>query len=325
VCQSFTTLVFLGLAYLMWSGRMEVMHLVVGGFLVGVTFAFLGPTRQAYVVDIVSAERRGNAVALNQVALNVSRVVGPAAAGALLAWPLTGATGAFLFMAALYLVALALQSGLPPTGQPDPEARGLLSDLLEGLGYVRDNPRLRTLVAMFVLVVMLGFPYVTVLPGLCENQLGVDAKAVSMLFSAGAGGGLLASLLMTRVADSRWALTVYRAGGLTFGASLWLLYLSTNTLTATLAMLVVGFTSGCFTTLHGAVILRSTDPRYMGRVMSLGMLAFGAFGLISVPVGMAADRFGEGAVLAVMGSVVCLVVVVLGAVLARTPEPPAQV
>jgi hypothetical protein len=257
---------------------------------------------------------------MNQVALNVSRVVGPALAGVLLAWDVSGATGAFLLMAALYLAALFLQSGLPPARPAEPDPRGLMSDLVEGLRYVRSGRRLRTLIAMFVLVVMLGFPYVTVLPGLCENQLGVPSTTVSMLFSAGAAGGLAASLLVAGVADSPHALSVYRASGVAFGASLWLLYWVTDTTMAVAAMLVVGVTSGCFTTLHGAVVLRVTDPRYMGRVMSLGMLAFGAFGLISVPVGMAADRFGEGAVLAAMGTVVVVIVLVLGAILARTPE-----
>jgi len=70
-----------------------------------------------------------------------------------------------------------------------------------------------------------------------------------------------------------------------------------------------------FTTLNGAVLMRYTDPRYMGRVMSLAMLAFGAFGLIGVPVGALADAFGEGATLAVLGALVCAVLAVL-----RVPE-----
>src|SRR3712207_8464693 len=54
--------------------------------ILGTMFSFLGPARQAYLGDLVDADRRGNAVALTQVALNLTRVAGPFLAGALLAW-----------------------------------------------------------------------------------------------------------------------------------------------------------------------------------------------------------------------------------------------
>ena len=59
-------------------------------------------------------------------------------------------------------------------------------------------------------------------------------------------------------------------------------------------MFLVGLSSGSFMTLNGTVLLRYTDPRYMGRVMSLAMLAFGGFGLLGLPFGMLADAAGEG-------------------------------
>jgi MFS family permease len=321
VCQSITAVVFFGLAALMASGHMRVVHLVIGGFLVGVTFAFLGPTRNAYIVDIVAPEKQGNAVALNQVALNVSRVAGPAVAGFLLAWHLSGATGAFITMALLYVGALGLQSGLPPGGDGNAAPRGVLEDVLDGFRYVRRSPRLRTLVLMFMLVVMLGFPYVTVLPGFVKNQLGLPAKTVSVLFGTTAAGGLAASLWMTAVADSPRVLRYYWLAGFTFGLSLFTLWLARDLTQAAAAMVLIGLTSGCFTTLHGAVILKYTDRRYMGRVMSLGMLAFGAFGLIAVPAGMAADRYGEAVTIAGHAVAICVLMLVLGVVLSRTPEP----
>jgi fucose permease len=65
------------------------------------------------------------------------------------------------------------------------------------------------------------------------------------------------------------------------------------------------------------VLLRYTDPRYMGRVMSLAMLAFGGFGLVALPFGMLADRVGEGPTLGAMGLCVVLSVLWQSAALAR--------
>jgi MFS family permease len=314
--QGLTAVVFAVLSWLSATGRMQVVHLTLSGFVIGLTFAVLGPARSAYIVDVVEENSRGNAVALNQVALNFSRVVGPALAGLLLGAHAGGAAAAFAIMGGLYAAAVVTQCFLP---RPQTAARssggGLLADVAAGFRYVRHDARLRTLLLMFVLTIMLGFPYVTVLPGLCEHQLGLPSTAVSALFSISAAGGLLASLLAAQVADSRYALAAFRGAGFAFGISVALLYFANNMIVAAVMLFVVGVASGVFTTLNGAVLMRNADPRYMGRVMSLAMLAFGAFGLIGVPVGALADALGEGAALAVLGALVCLVLAVL-----RVPE-----
>lgn len=313
--QSITVVVFLGLSWLMAQGNMQIVHLATGGFLVGLTFAVLGPTRTAYIVDVVDAEHRGNAVALNSVAGNVSRVVGPALAGLLLGLP-NGATVAFATMGALYAIAVLTQIFLPaPTPPSRIGDRGLLFDMRDGLAYVRDNPRLRALLLLFVLTVMLGFPYVTVLPGLVEHQLGLPSTQVSVLFSVSAIGGLLASLVAAPFSDSRHAIDVYRISAAAFGLCVSLLFFARSMELAVVLLFAIGVTSGAFTTLNGAVLIRNTEPRYVGRVMSLSMLAFGAFGLIGVPVGVLADTLGEGAALLILGALVCVVVA-----LQRVPE-----
>jgi MFS family permease len=323
--QALTALVFFWLAWLMSNGSLRVGHLTAGGFLIGLTFSVLGPTRSAYIVEIVEPEARGNAVAMNQVALNASRVAGPAIAGGLLAWPALGASGAFVMMGLAYLGAVVTQYFLPRTvPNPDAAKRGLLADVADGIGYVRGNARLRALLLMFGLSVMFGFPYVTVLPGLVEHQLGLPSKHVSVLFSVSAAGGLLASVAVARIADSPHALRAYRMAGWAFGLSLLSLWLARDLYVAGALLFLIGATSGAFTTLNGAVLLRATDPRYMGRVMSLAMLAFGAFGLIGIPVGMLADAAGEGATCAVMGVLVCAVVAVQSIALARSAEPPVS-
>ena len=321
--QALTALVFFWLAWLTAIGTLRVGHLTAGGFVIGLTFAVLGPTRSAYIVEIVESDARGGAIAMNQVALNASRVAGPAIAGMLLAIPALGASGAFIMMGLAYLGAVLTQYFLPRTvANPDAAKRGLLTDVLDGLGYVRGHARLRALLLMFGLSVMFGFPYVTVLPGLVEHQLHLPSKHVSLLFSVSAVGGLLASLLIARVADSPNALRAYRWAGLTFGVSLITLWFARDLIVAGILLFAVGATSGAFTTLNGAVLLRATNPRYMGRVMSLAMLAFGAFGLIGIPVGLLADAAGEGAACALMGVLVLVVVTTQSFALARSPEQP---
>jgi predicted MFS family arabinose efflux permease len=82
-------------------------------------------------------------------------------------------------------------------------------------------------------------------------------------------------------------------------------------------MVLVGVTTGGFQTLSGAVVIRETEPAFVGRVMSLTLMAFGGFGLMGLPVGFLGDQIGERWTLTVLGAVVCAVVLVLRLVLAR--------
>jgi ABC-type antimicrobial peptide transport system permease subunit len=113
---------------------------------------------------------------------------------------------------------------------------------------------------------------------------------------------------------------LYVGSGFVFGLSLCALWAVEHLWSAVVVMFVVGLSTGGVTTMNGPIVMRQTDSRYMGRVMSLTMLSFGASGLVGLPVGVLADAIGEGATLALCGAGVCLVVAVLGLSLRRHPE-----
>ncbi len=302
-------LVFATLAGLMAYGLLRVIHLAAAGLVVGSTFAFLGPTRGAYAVELVASDRRGNAIALNQIALNASRVIGPTIGGALLALAWPGAWGAFAAVAALYLLAVLLQARLPVralTSRSD--GRGVLADVADGLRHVKERPQLRALLSMFVTVIMLGFPHVTVLPGFVAHRLEADPDAVSVLFVLSAAGGLAASLAVAPFSDGSHVKRVYVVSGFAFGLSLVLLASTSTLATASVAIVVVGLASGTMITLNGAVLLAESEPAFFGRIMSLALLAFAAFSIVGLPVGYLADAIGEAATLAALGGGVCVAV-----------------
>ena len=313
-CQTVIGSVFLITGILIATDVIRIAFLAVGSFAVGMSFSFLGPSRQAFVANIMDDESRGNAVALNQVALNASRMVGPLVGSALIGWALLGAPGTYFVMAALYAAALVSIVFLPDS-PPAPGANegSIVSDIREGVRYVAHNPRLRVLLLLFVAVMMIGFPYITVLPGFVENELDESTSSIGLLLFAMAAGGLFASVSVAGLADSSRAPFVYLVGGVTFGAGLVGTGFMPSLPLAMVTMFVAGVGTGAFQTLSGALILRGTAPGYFGRVQSLTMLAFAGFGLMALPVGFAADAMGERTTLITMGGVVCIAV--LGAAL----------
>ncbi len=315
--QSAASATFGLLALLLALDRLSIASLAAGSLMIGVMISFLGPARQALAAELVPAALRGNAVALNQVPLTGSQVLGPAVAGVLLASPL-GAVGAYLVMCVLYAAA-ALSVAWLPRSSPRANAgeTHVLADLGDGLRYVASHRRLRLLVLFFVGVIMTGFSYVTVLPGLVEHALARPAEAVSTLFIVSALGGLAITFATARLADTRFALPAFVAMPVVFAAGLLGLSAAPSFETAVAAILLVGIGFGGFQTLNAAVIVRATEPAYFGRVFSLSMLAFAGVSLMGLPVGLLADAIGERPTLTALAGAVLLITAAVAASLRR--------
>ncbi len=158
---------------------------------------------------------------------------------------------------------------------------------------------------------MMGFPYVTVMPGLVENQLGREPEAISLLFFVSAVGGLGSSLVAARLADTRWAVPLFVCAAGVFALALLALALVPSYPAALGVVLFIGIGVGGLQSLNSAVIVRVADPAYLGRVFSLTILAFAGFGLMGLPLGLLADAVGErGSLLAMSGAVAAIVAVV---------------
>jgi MFS family permease len=332
VCQSVITVVFLAIGTLIAFDRITLFHLAAGSFLIGTMFAFMGPARQAWVVELVAPELRANAVALNQVALNAARIWAPALAGLMVAVAAIGADGAYFAMAALYAAVTILLLMMPPsTPIPSTASRSIFGDMIAGFCYVRHQPRLRWMLTMFFVMIVLGLSSMTVLPGLLQNELGQDLSKLGVIQTVNAVGGLIASLAVASIAGSAKALKVYSAGALLTGVALVLTGLTPTFGFIFIPMLLTGIGIGAFQTLNGSVIVTESDPAYYGRVISLTSLAFSGFMLMGFPVGLAADRWGERPTLVVLGASIMVLVAIISPIIARAPhgvrhdEAPAEV
>lgn len=294
--------VFATLSVLVAFEWIHVAWLAVGSFFMGTSFAFLGPARQALAIEYVPDRLRGNAMALTNVANTGSRVLGPALAGLCLGIAGFGAAGAYAVMASLYAVSATTVAWLPRSVvRAGATEKHVFADLAEGLRYAWAHREVRLLLLFFVTVILTGFPHVTVLPGLLENQLGIPAVEVSGLYVFAAVGALSASLGVARLADSTRALAIYSTCAFGFGASLVGLAFAPSYEVAAAMMLGIGASSGGFQSLNSAVIARRVEPGFIGRIMSLTLLAFAGFGLMALPFGVLADLVGERVTLAVMG------------------------
>jgi MFS family permease len=316
-CQVIITLSFVAMAVLLSTDEMTIAYLAGGSFAIGLAFSFLGPARQGLMVELVQPVQRGNAIALSQVALNASRIIGPAFAALFLAADAIGPEGAFASMTMLYLFAIVTTLLMPGTKPREGPGRNVFAEIGSGLAYVARTPRIRSLVPSYILIIMAGFPYISVLPGLLENELDREPDQITILLVVNAIGGLIASLGVASLADSPRAARVYGSMCALFGLALVASGLAPSYWLLASAMFFVGAGAGGFQTLNGALISHLTDPAYFGRVMSLTFLAFAISSIVALPVGLLADSIGERVTIVASGLAVLALVLLFqsGAVL----------
>lgn len=270
----------------------------------GASFAVMVPSRMAMTADVVSRDLLTNAVVLGQMSMNATRVVGPSLAGVAIGVAWLGLSGVFLVSAALSLAAAFMVMRLPHTGAPAPRTgRSPLGDFADGLRYVRGEPLVRRYVVTLVVVTMVAFPYVAFLPRVADQLFDIGASGFGTLSAVGAVGAVAASLVVARRNAHHELARLQTVTGLGFAAGVAALGLAPSFLVALVVLFVVGAASSAFQSMNGALVLGLSDPVFHGRVQSLMMLAFSAFGIAALPLGLLADAVGLRQTLVVMGAV----------------------
>jgi MFS family permease len=322
VCQGSIGVSMFVIAVLIATDSITVFFLAAGAFVTGMMFSFLGPTRTAYIGQIVPEERRGNAIALTQVAMNFTRVFGPFAAAGLLAWELVGSAGTYFILAGLFVFVVVTLAQLPASRGIQRHS-SMLADVRLGFRHVRHNPRLLQIVIGFIIITVVGFPYMVLLPGFTQDALGTGKAGYGIMAGVSAIGGLIASLVVASLADSSKAVILQLFASLLLGVGLILTGVAPTFPIALLTMVLVGAGGSAFQTLNNSLALKEADPDYYGRVMSLMMMAWSFNGLIGLPIGIAADISGERTVLVGMGVAVCVFFAILSLWRLRLDSVPA--
>ena len=312
VAQGAIGLIYLALGLAVVTGTITILWLALGTFIMGLGFTVIGPARQAYVGELVPIRALANAIALSQLSQTFARVVSPLTAGLLIGITWIGAGGAYFVMTALFVYVIVSLRSLPST-QRRTGAGSIFSELGAGIRHVRANRR-RTLLAVgFVATVMSGFSFQAVMPGLLEHELGQPARMVGPLMGISAVGGFAAAITLAGSAGGRFAWTLMFGGGVLFGLSLIALAITPSIALAFVVVIAIGAGMGGFQLMNNSLMMLESEGSYHGRVMSIMTLAWGANGLIALPIGALADAFGERAVLAGQGTAVIAVAAVTAA------------
>lgn len=300
--QTVPATAILAVGLLIVTDLITVPLLTLATLIMGLGFSFMGPARQAWVGELVPRASLPNAVALQQIAMNVSQVAAPLFV-ALLVGTAIGIGGTYLFMASLFAIVLPLTSMLPNTPPPETERRPIRTELVAGISYVWRNPKLRTLWLGFVGLVVCGFAFQTLLPGLLDQELGRSPTDVGVIFLALAVVGLVVNLPLAGAVGTRWAWPALLGMGYVMATGFVLLSLAPTYAVAIVAGIPLGVGRAGFMLVNNALLMSTAEPAYYGRVMSLAMMGFGSQALLAPLWGLLADAIGVRSALVAIGVV----------------------
>lgn len=275
----------------------------------GAAWALNMPVRQSVVPTTVPREDMMNAMALNSAGFNITRILGPAVAGLMIAK--VGAGENFLMQAVAYLAVayLVMQLTLPNSKSAAKTAGSAMQNLKEGAVFVWRNATLRVQMLLALVPVVIALPYIAILPQFNVEVLRGSAGTFGLLMAVPGVGAVVATLLVaTMKSNVRYGLLLL--GSLfALGLSLMALALATH-LWLVLAMLVlIGGTQMVYMTASQTVVQLSIPDEYRGRVMGIYMLNQGMLPLGSMFAGTLADLYSASVALVIMGAMVAALAV----------------
>ena len=278
------------------TGHITTGSLLVLAALGGLCSAIEIPARQALIVHLVSRDDLQGAIALNSSGFNLARIVGPALAALTIAQ--LGLAWCFGLNALSFLTVIIglVLIRLPEGADEATEREGThAAALVEGLRYIVHTPTIRALMALVAIYGIFGGPYLTLMPVVAREQLGLGAAGYGVLLSSVGIGGVVGALALavvgSRVRRGRWLL-----GSAASFCLLLIAFAFTRTLLAAVPVLMVaGFLMIFVNALANGLLQAIVPDALRGRLMA-------GYSFLIIGLAQTVGSFGAGAVARVAGA-----------------------
>ncbi len=282
------------LAVLTQTGLVQIWHLYVLSFLLGTVSALDLPAQQAFLGDLAGMSEVRKAVNLNITLVQISRILGPALAGPLVAQ--IGVAPAFWLNGLSFLAVIGSLIVVRAAQQARPSAdSGQFKQIVEGVADLRSDPHMVDIFLLAILQTFFVFSIVTnFLPAIASTLLNGNAATLGALMAASGLGALVAVLVFVPLAQARkrsGAIMLAVEFALALGLSVFAHVRGVGLSIIALFMVSVGATM-VLTMTMGLVQLMS-PPAMRGRLMSLFIVTtIGTQPLAALWIGQAGQLMG---------------------------------
>ncbi|MFC8304854.1 MFS transporter [Specibacter sp. NPDC057265] len=303
------------LAVLALTGNLQVWHIYIIAFVLGLVVVADQPARQVFVNELVGPAQLRNAISLNSSIFQLGGMVGPAVSGVLIM--AVGGGWAFAANAAACLVTvlslLLIRTGELVKMTPVKRAKG---QLMEGVRYALNKPTIVFPAIMAAVFAVFGLSLPVLMTAYANDVFDVGAGGYGLLNTLVAVGALGGALASTRFATLRLRGVMSAAGA--YGVVLMGAAFAPSMATFGTVMVVAGFASLLFLTSANQLVQMSTNVSIRGRVMSLYIMVLIGGQAIGGPLmGALAEQWGVQWATVLAGGMPALAALAIALVLAR--------
>ncbi|MBX3705817.1 MAG: MFS transporter [Pseudomonadales bacterium] len=309
VAQSLNALATILLAIIVFTGTVTFWDFIYFGLFNGTVLALSMPARSAIGPEIVGREHMVNAMALQSATFNLSRIMGPALAGALIALFAAGDTGSrtgagivFFVIAGLYVASVVCTALMRHRALASSRGTSALADIKEGFRYMRDERLVLGLLVMGFVPMTFGFSVTFLMPAFNADVIGGGPEDLGLLMTSVGAGALLGSLALARAGDIGGKGRVLFIAGYLWAFCVCAFALSGTLVGALLFGAASGLAGSVMGSLNMSVIQLALPDAIRGRVMAIMMMAHGFMPIGILPVSAIAERIGIDTALLVAGT-----------------------
>jgi MFS family permease/quinol monooxygenase YgiN len=247
--------------------------LLAGTFVLGIAAALSAPVFQAIVPELVDKEALPDAVALNSLGVNISRAIGPALGGVIVALAGTAAVFALNALSVVAVLAVLFTWKRPQTVRTLPPEH-FFGALRAGYRYTRQSPAMRLVLVRAAGFFLFGSALWAMLPLVARRGLELDAAGYGALLGCMGAGAVAGAILLKRVRKKFSANTISVTATLLFALATLALALATNAWLAGSVMVAAGLGwIGMLTSLNVAAQMAS--PGWVkARALAVYLLVF---------------------------------------------------
>ena len=292
-------------------------HLILISVINGILLSFDIPSRQAMVPNLLPREHLVNAYALQSMLGTGSAIIGPTFLPLII--KIWGMSGVFIFIGIAYAITTLMFSQLTKQKiyRTDNKQKPW-ADLLEGLGYIRLNGVMVSLISIGIITGIFAAPYMTLLPDYVAKVLSGDVNSYGYLLLSSGVGGMFGAFAMAQFGKLRQSSAVPTLtgfglrislnyvqiiSGLGLGLSLVSFSITNSFQVAMIIIAIVGAFSVTFQTINNTFLQTIIEDKYRGRVSSIHQLGWGASAFGGLLLGILAQGYGTQFALALCASI----------------------
>ena len=311
------------MALIIFSGNADFSAFLVIGFLNGTALALSMPARTAFIPEVVGEDLVFNAMAFNSACWNLARIVGPAAAGIIIAIFADGNTTSsfgvglvYVILSLLYFVSAVSVLFIVHSGRPtQTQKRSALKDMQEALRYVFNSPIVCGLILLSILPFLFGLSINTLLPAFSADVLNGGPEDLGLLMTGMGFGAILGSLTLAKMSSvTKKGFWIIGTGAL-WGALVAIFSTTNDYLISTIVIGFIGFVSAINMSMNRSVMQLQVAQSIRGRIMSVDMMSHGLMPLGILPIGYIAETTSVQAGLLTSGIALLLLTLLFGALM----------